>query len=114
MNHGSAPRKRLSQRFKAAVAELAPRIEDRGIAAWSVIVVSEEPREIDDAINASAVGAPGILQRPGSSWFHVMGRLDGNVPLARAQAVQNSARFSRSFDPRKSSGVRCSSTIRCG
>jgi hypothetical protein len=37
-------------------------IEDRGIAAWSVIVVSEEPREIDDAINASAVGAPGILQ----------------------------------------------------
>lgn len=37
-------------------------VEDRGIAAWSVIVVSEEPREIDDAINASAVGAPGILQ----------------------------------------------------
>lgn len=37
-------------------------IEDRGIAAWSVIVVSEEPREIDNAINASAVGAPGILQ----------------------------------------------------
>ncbi len=37
-------------------------IEDRGVATWSVIVVSEEPREIDDAINASAVGAPGILQ----------------------------------------------------
>lgn len=37
-------------------------IEDRGVAAWSVIVVSEEPREIDNAINASAVGAPGILQ----------------------------------------------------
>jgi hypothetical protein len=37
-------------------------IEDRGIATWSIIVVSEEPREIDDAINASAVGAPGILQ----------------------------------------------------
>ena len=37
-------------------------IEDRGVAAWSVIVVSEEPREIDDAMNAAAVGAPGILQ----------------------------------------------------
>lgn len=37
-------------------------IEDRGVAAWSVIVVSEEPREIDDAMNAVAVGAPGILQ----------------------------------------------------
>lgn len=37
-------------------------IEDRGIATWSVIVVSEEPREIDDAMNAVAVGAPGILQ----------------------------------------------------
>ena len=37
-------------------------VEDRGIATWSIIVVSEEPREIDDAINASAVGAPGILQ----------------------------------------------------
>ena len=37
-------------------------VEDRGIATWSIIVVSEEPREIDDAINATAVGAPGILQ----------------------------------------------------
>ena len=31
--------------------------------------------------------APTILQRPGMSWFHVMGRLAGNVPLATAQAM---------------------------
>jgi putative ABC transport system permease protein len=31
--------------------------------------------------------APTILQRPGVSWFHVMGRLAGDVPLATAHAV---------------------------
>ena len=43
--------------------------------------------------------APTILQRPGNNWFHVMGRLAGDVPLATAQALlrEQWPRLERSF-----------------
>lgn len=44
------------------IVDVLEGVEVRGVATWTVIVVLEEPRSVDDAINAAFAGAPGILQ----------------------------------------------------